>query len=200
MKGIMMISPHIRIGQARGALLISAVLALGAGCQAEYSGGGGVYAQAPSGGEAAIAVAPAPVEVDADLVYDAEPPVDDIEEYPSVVYGGVTVYFVGGRWYRRGPRGWAYFRNEPPELGRQREMHDRDPRWAQARERPTRPGVAEPQAPERAQAPGAPAPPDTRAEENKKEEEKKADTKAPPGRRPPPKKAPRRAPPSEEHR
>jgi hypothetical protein len=67
------------------------------------------------------------------VVYVQDAPAVDIETYPSVLYGGVAVYYVGGHWYQRGPRGWAYYRQEPPELGHQREEHwgrDHDPRWA----------------------------------------------------------------------
>jgi hypothetical protein len=63
-------------------------------------------------------------------------PAEDMGSYPSVMYGGVDVYYVGGRWYQRGPRGWAYYRQEPRELGRQREEHfgrDHDPRWSDQR-------------------------------------------------------------------
>ncbi len=100
----------------------------------------------------------ATTDVDTDLVYDPQGPVDDIEGYPSVVYDGVTVYYVEGRWYRQGRGGWGYYRDEPRELGRQREMHDRDPRWARSpeapvRAEPARPGVAERQAPEGAVRP-----------------------------------------------
>ncbi len=201
MKGHTVISLRTRIAPRSRLLLASAVLAL-AGCQAEYATGGPVYAEAPSGGGAAVTVAAGPTEADADSVYDPEPPVADIETYPSAVYDGVTVYYVGDRWYRRGPRGWAYFREEPPELGRQRAMHERDPRWVQARERPMRPGVAEPQAPERPErvdAPRSPAPPTAGGKREEKEEP--TDTKAPPPkRRAPPKRAPRPAPVGEERR
>jgi hypothetical protein len=191
------ISLRIRIAQTRSALLASAVVALGAGCEAGYTGGAGasVYAESPQGGDG-VAVAAGPTEVDGDLVYDPQPPVADIETYPSVMYGGVAVYFVGDRWYRRGPNGWGYFRSEPPELARQREMHDRDPRWAQARQAPMRPGVAEPQAPERSpMAPGAEAPRGPVAPAAKAEDKKKDDTTAPaPKRKPVPRRAPRPAP------
>jgi hypothetical protein len=159
---------------AYSALLASAVVGLGAGCTAGYAGtvGGPAYVESsPGGAPPVVLVAAGPAEVDADVVYDPQPPVDDIEDYPSVVYGGITVYYLGGRWYRHGERGWGYYRNEPPELGRQREMHDRDPRWAQAREaqgrpEPARPGpgVAERQSPERG-TPVAPRPDEVRAPE-----------------------------------
>jgi hypothetical protein len=75
--------------------------------------------------------------------YLPEPPVADVDTYPTAIYGGVTVYYVGGLWYRRGPRGWARYRVEPPELARERAAHERDPRWVRARQAPSRPGVAE---------------------------------------------------------
>lgn len=40
----------------------------------------------------------------------------DYETYPTYVYEGRTVYLVGDRWYFRGPRGWAYYRDEPEAL------------------------------------------------------------------------------------
>ncbi|HLK35503.1 MAG TPA: hypothetical protein VKU41_02040 [Polyangiaceae bacterium] len=103
---------------ARNALLASSVIAAAAGCA------GGLYARS-SEGQA--------VEDDSEVVYVEAPPVVDIETYPVVAYGGANVYYVDGRWYQRGPRGWGYYRQEPPELGRQRQEHlqrDRDPRWA----------------------------------------------------------------------
>jgi hypothetical protein len=84
-----------------------------------------------------------------DVEYAPDPPVVDIETYPTAVYGGTTVYFVGGVWYRRGPQGWGRYRAEPPELARERASHERDPRWVRARQAPSRPGVAERQRGER---------------------------------------------------
>jgi hypothetical protein len=66
------------------------------------------------------------------LAYQTAPPVDDIETYPSVLYDGVTVYYVGGGWYRHDEHGWGVYRQEPPELAKQREAHAREPRWVQA--------------------------------------------------------------------
>ena len=113
---------------ARAALLGSVVLACGAGCAAGF------------------AVDRSAADVDADLVYDPDGPADDIVGYPSVVYGGVTIYFVEGRWYRYGSDGWGYLRNEPAELARLREMHQREP--PSARHAEPEPGVAEGQGPE----------------------------------------------------
>jgi hypothetical protein len=87
---------------------------------------------------------PAPVVEDDDVVYDAPPPVANIETYPSVVYGGTTVFYVGGIWYRRAPNGWARYRTEPPGLARARAAHARDPRWArEGTPRPAPPGAAQ---------------------------------------------------------
>jgi hypothetical protein len=105
------------VARCSSAVLVSAVMAFGGGCA------GRLYA---------VEGAPV-VEDDGDVVYVQDPPVVDIETYPSTSYGGVYVYYVDGRWYQRGPRGWGYYRQEPPELGRQRQEHwqrDHDQRWA----------------------------------------------------------------------
>jgi hypothetical protein len=57
---------------------------------------------------------------DEEEVYGEAAPVVEIETYPSVVYAGRPVYWVDGRWYYRGPRGWAYYRSEPRVLVTQR--------------------------------------------------------------------------------
>ena len=44
----------------------------------------------------------------------------NIEPYPSTYYEGRTVYLVNNRWMYRDRGGWAYYRNEPPALYRQR--------------------------------------------------------------------------------
>jgi hypothetical protein len=68
--------------------------------------------------------------------YDEEPvgyaevtaaPVD-IETYPSVVYMGEPVYFYGGRWWHRDGAHWSYYKDEPAELHRQRDVVARMPR------------------------------------------------------------------------
>lgn len=173
-----MSSLHARLFSA---LLATAMAALAAGCEAGITGtaAGPAVDLQPQGGAPPVVVASA--DVDTDLVYDPNGPVDDIEGYPYVVYGGVNVYFVEGRWYRHGQGGWGYYRNEPPELGRQREMHDHDARWtrsaaaAQPRTAPERPGVAERQGPERAAPPGATtAPAKVAAEAKRKKAVKKA--------------------------
>jgi len=104
----------------RNTLLASSVVAAAGGCT------GGVYARSPNVEGTVV------VEDDSEVEYVETPPVVDIESYPVVVYGGVDVYYVEGRWYHRGPRGWGYYRQEPAELGRQRQEHERDhdPRWA----------------------------------------------------------------------
>lgn len=53
-----------------------------------------------------------------DYVYEDAPP--QIETYPVVVYEGAPHYYVNGRWYRRTPRGWAYYRTEPAHLAARR--------------------------------------------------------------------------------
>ncbi|MDP9036939.1 MAG: hypothetical protein M3O50_19240 [Myxococcota bacterium] len=72
-----------------------------------------VYSEsAPASGYAS------PVEEDGIVYVSAVPP--NIEAYPRYSYGGGDAYYVDGRWYRRGPRGWGYYREEPPQLARQR--------------------------------------------------------------------------------
>jgi hypothetical protein len=144
---------------ARNAFFASSVAAAAAGCT------GGLYARSP------YVERPPVVEDDSGVVYVEAPPVVDIETYPAATYGGVYVYYVDGRWYQRGPRGWGYYRQEPPELGRQRQEHlqrDRDPRWAEpaTEHRPQdervvpppapRPGVTEAQPPDRRAQPEQP--------------------------------------------
>jgi hypothetical protein len=112
----------------RNIVLASAAVALGAGCT------GRVYAGPPNVQAQTFVAAPA--QDDGAVVYVAEPPVVDVESYPMAFYGGFNVYYVDGRWYQRSPRGWAYYRDEPSELGRQRQERwgqDHDPRWGDAR-------------------------------------------------------------------
>jgi len=61
----------------------------------------------------------------------APPPIDyaettaapmDIETYPSVTYLGQPVYFYGDHWWYRNSGRWTYYRNEPAELQRQRDV------------------------------------------------------------------------------
>jgi hypothetical protein len=65
-------------------------------------------------------------------VTEGPPPVQ-IETYPAVIYAGTPHYYVGGRWYRRTPRGWGYYRKEPAPLVQRRppprpqERHDERP-------------------------------------------------------------------------
>ncbi len=143
----------------------AAVIALGAGCTGRVYAGPGNVESAP--------VVAGTAEDDGEVIYVQGPPVVEIDTYPSVFYGGVNVYYVDGLWYHQGPRGWSYYRQEPPELGRQREDHygrDHDGRWADPRAAPQRvpppaqrPGVAEVQPPDRRAPPaetrreGAPA-------------------------------------------
>jgi hypothetical protein len=106
------------------------------------------------------APAPVPVVATGEIDYEPAPPVDDVETYPSVVYEGVPVYYVGGAWYRHDAHGWGAYRHEPPELARQRGLHENEPRWVVARQRHPQPmprqGVTERQ-PERPSLP-PPAP------------------------------------------
>jgi hypothetical protein len=59
-----------------------------------------------------------PISGDEVVYVDTAP--RDIELQPHYYYGGSYVYYVDGRWYRRGPSGWGYYRQEPPALTRQR--------------------------------------------------------------------------------
>lgn len=101
---------------------------------------------------------PLPDDVDTQVARVPSPPVVDIESYPSVVYDGAAVYYVGGVWYRQGAHGWSYYRQEPQELRRQRQAHEQDPRWARARAA-TRPDGESPAAPPGVTAPQPPAGP-----------------------------------------
>jgi hypothetical protein len=67
-------------------------------------------------------VRPVVVQADADeeVYYAESAPVVEIETYPMVMYAGRPSYWVDGRWYYRGPRGWAYYRNEPRGIVTQR--------------------------------------------------------------------------------
>ena len=123
----------MRIGIARGRrfVLASAAMALEIGC------GAAVYSEP-------VRVYPAPVDRDAVVYVDRAPP--NIEMYPHYYYGTGYAYYVDGRWYRQGPGGWGYYRQEPPELARQRPYVQVAP--AAPREAPyipPRPGVTEEQ-------------------------------------------------------
>lgn len=87
--------------------------------------------------------------VEDDVAYDESVPVDDIETYPSIVFDGAPVYYVGGTWYRHDRRGWGVYRREPQGLAQQRARHERDPQWVRAAQRPAspapRPAAPEPQ-------------------------------------------------------
>src|SRR5579864_5265749 len=104
-------------------LLPCVAITLGTGCAAR------VDAESEPAG-----AYPAPVEEDAVVYVDTVPP--EIEAYPHYYYGGGYAYYVEGRWYRRGPRGWGYYRQEPPQLERQRaHVEQRGPAPAIPRER-----------------------------------------------------------------
>jgi hypothetical protein len=123
---------------------LALVLVTAAGCEAEVTSSGPpvAYAQTTAG-PPGPPDPPGPEIVGGgggDIVlYEQDAPVIDIDTYPTAVYGGVTVYYVGGMWYRHDDRGWGYYRQEPPDLARQRESHASDPRWVAARERPRQP-------------------------------------------------------------
>jgi hypothetical protein len=94
-----------RIGMAHRTylLLAFATTAFGSGCAAR------VYSSEPA----------YPASGDDSVVYVDTVPIN-IETYPHYYYGDGYAYYVDGRWYRRGPRGWGYYRQEPPELERRR--------------------------------------------------------------------------------
>jgi hypothetical protein len=103
------------------AVFALAIATVGAGCVEEVDAG------------PVVTESPAAYDYDYDVAYVPAPPVVDIETYPVSVYQGVDVYYVDGRWYRHGPRGWAYYRQEPPPLAGARQQHwerEHDPRWA----------------------------------------------------------------------
>ncbi len=63
-------------------------------------------------------------EAETDVVYTESVPVS-VETYPREYYGGVAVYLVDGRWYRRSGNRWQTYRSEPVELGRRRAVIER---------------------------------------------------------------------------
>jgi hypothetical protein len=152
-----MIRPLVSLASATSLAL---VLAATAGCEAEVAPAGPpvVYAETTAG------PAGPGVIVDSDVVYEQDAPVVDIDTYPTTVYGGVSVYYVGGMWYRHDDHGWGYYRQEPRELAQQREAHASDPRWVAARERqPSQQRTAEPR--QAAVPPPEAARPEARPEE-----------------------------------
>jgi hypothetical protein len=95
-----------RIGIARGWILLPCVaMTFATGCAAGVSSG-------------SDATYPATAEDDAVVSVDTAPP--NIESYPHYYYDGGYAYYVEGRWYRQGPRGWGYYRQEPPQLAHAR--------------------------------------------------------------------------------
>jgi hypothetical protein len=113
----------VKLGVLRGGFLLALAAATpGVGCAARVYGGEPVEGS------------PATSEDDTIVYVDTAPP--NIEAYPHYSYGGGDAYFVEGRWYRRGPRGWGYYRQEPPELLRQRSNEQRAPAVSRERERP----------------------------------------------------------------
>lgn len=53
-------------------------------------------------------------------VYASTPPPPNIYHAPRGYYRGYTTYWYDDHWWYQSPRGWAYFRHEPPELQRYR--------------------------------------------------------------------------------
>jgi hypothetical protein len=104
-----------------------------------YAGPEPAPAAGPAGAYAAPPADAAVVEV------DTVPP--DIESYPSFYIDGGYAYYVDGRWYRRGPHGWGYYRHEPPQLVRQREIIARSPPAQRERPRVEQAPRAEPARP-----------------------------------------------------
>ncbi len=119
---------ELGIARCGGVLLPCIAMTLGVGCGAEvYSSG--AY---PVGGDAVVSVDVAPF---------------NIESYPHYYYDGGYAYNVDGRWYRQGPRGWGYYRQEPRELARQRaNIQERSVSQAPAVSRQAR-GIVEAQPP-----------------------------------------------------
>lgn len=52
--------------------------------------------------------------------YEYVAPPAYVEQQTPIYYGGAPTYYYEGRWYRRTPQGWGYYRNEPYELQRRR--------------------------------------------------------------------------------
>lgn len=97
-----MIASH-RLVSTLGSLVVVLGAAVGAtGCEVGY------YQE------------PVYAEADAPVIWVEGPPVVDYDAYPVCVYGGTNVYFIDGRWYYRDHDRWAYYRNEPDDLGRWR--------------------------------------------------------------------------------
>jgi hypothetical protein len=68
-------------------------------------------------------------EADAEPAYvDATVPPVDVDVAPQYYYGGRTVFFANDHWYTRDHGRWVYYRHEPAELARRREMIRRSPR------------------------------------------------------------------------
>ncbi|HEY4104105.1 MAG TPA: hypothetical protein VGM44_09445 [Polyangiaceae bacterium] len=68
-------------------------------------------------------------EADAEPAYvDATVAPVDVDVAPQYYYGGRTVYFVNDHWYTRDHGRWVYYRREPRELVRRREVIRRAPR------------------------------------------------------------------------
>jgi hypothetical protein len=129
----------VKMGLARGGSILF-VCATGF---SQGACGGTLYAEAepaPAAGPPGVYTAPA---ADQDIAYvDSAPP--DVESYPSFYIDGGYAYYVDGRWYRRGPRGWGYYRREPPQLERQRAVIQQAPPAQRERARVEQAPRAEP--------------------------------------------------------
>lgn len=68
--------------------------------------------------EPVVVGGPAPTVVYADV--EAAPVEVDIATYPQTYYGGHAFYLYRDQWYYQDGDRWAYYRQEPPELYRQR--------------------------------------------------------------------------------
>jgi hypothetical protein len=123
----------------RGGLLVGLTAALfGAGCVGTTADGYGPPPSTPAYVPPATAYDETPAgseDAEADLEFESGPPVNDIDEYPSVFYEGAPVFFIGGTWYRHDRRGWGVYHREPPGLAHERAQREHDPRWVQAGQR-----------------------------------------------------------------
>jgi len=162
------VSVFKRIWTARGRapLLAYVAIALEPSCAARLYGDPVQVSAATSDDDGVVYVDAAPV---------------NIELYPHYEYNGGYAYYVDGRWYHRGPRGWGYYRQEPPALQRQRGYAARAA--APPRDRP----YVQQASPARREAPGV-----TNAQPRAEEARR-----APPAKRPAP--AEKRSDPHEEH-
>lgn len=88
---------------AASSVALAALALATSGCVARGGVRGAVVYEPPT-----VQVETMPVEVQ----YVPE----EVEAYPSYAYGGVDVYLVDGRWYRRHGDRWVVYRAEPRAL------------------------------------------------------------------------------------